>query len=73
LIFGKLNIIVIYTIILLNLLGPPLSLRERGPKKHVSYLRWLKVHDLVKDKNHLTESGIEIIKEKIKFIHNKCN
>jgi hypothetical protein len=33
-------------------------------------LRWLKVYDLVKDKKHLTESGIEIIKDKIKFINN---
>jgi hypothetical protein len=40
------------------------------PKKHVSYLRWLKVYDLVKDKKHLTESGIENIKDKIKFINN---
>jgi len=33
-------------------------------------LRWLKISDLVKDKKHLTESGIEIIKDKIKFINN---
>jgi hypothetical protein len=39
-------------------------------KKHVSYLRWLKVYDLVKNKKHLTEPGIEIIKDKIKFINN---
>ena len=38
-------------------------------KKHLSYLRWLKVYDLVKDKKHLTESGIETIKDKIKFIN----
>jgi hypothetical protein len=38
-------------------------------KKHLSYLKWLKVYYLVKDKKHLTESGIIIIKEKIKLIN----
>jgi hypothetical protein len=57
--FGKLNKILSY------LHNYPLK-----TKKHVSYLRWLKVYDLVKDKKHLTESGIEIIKDKIKFINN---
>jgi hypothetical protein len=38
-------------------------------KKHLSYLKWLKVYYLVKDKKHLTESGIETIKEKIKLIN----
>jgi hypothetical protein len=56
--FGKLNRILNY------LHNYPLK-----TKKHVSYLRWLKVYDLVKDKKHLTESGIEIIKDKIKFIN----
>ena len=57
--FGKLNKILSY------LHNYPLK-----TKKHVSYLRWLKIYDLVKDKKHLTESGIEIIKDKIKFINN---
>ena len=57
--FGKLNKILNY------LHNYPLK-----TKKHVSYLRWLKVYHLVKDKKHLTESGIEIIKDKIKFINN---
>lgn len=56
--FGKLNKILNY------LHNYPLK-----TKKHVSYLRWLKVYDLVKDKKHLTKSGIEIIKDKIKFIN----
>ncbi|EUC27597.1 hypothetical protein COCVIDRAFT_43288 [Bipolaris victoriae FI3] len=56
--FGKLNKILNY------LHNYPLK-----TKKHVSYLRWLKVYHLVKDKKHLTESGIEIIKDKIKFIN----
>jgi hypothetical protein len=56
--FGKLNKILSY------LHNYPLK-----SKKHLSYLRWLKVYDLVKDKKHLTESGIEIIKEKIKLIN----
>jgi hypothetical protein len=57
--FGKLNKILSY------LHNYPFK-----PKKHVSYLRWLKVYGLVKDKKHLTESSIEIIKDKIKFINN---
>lgn len=56
--FGKLNKILKY------LHNYPLK-----TKKHVSYSRWLKVYHLVKDKKHLTESGIEIIKDKIKFIN----
>ena len=56
--FGKLNKILSY------LHDYPLK-----TKKHVSYLRWLKVYDLVKGKKHLTESGIEIIKDKIKLIN----
>jgi hypothetical protein len=56
--FGKLNKILNY------IHNYPLK-----TKKHVSYLRWLKVYHLVKDKKHLTESGIEIIKDKIKFIN----
>jgi len=43
--------------------------QEEKTKKHVSYLRWLKVYDLVKGKKHLTESGIETIKDKIKLIN----
>ena len=39
-------------------------------KKHLFYLKWLKVYNLVKDKKHLTESGIKTIKEKIKHINN---
>lgn len=38
-------------------------------KKHVSYLRWLKVYRLVKDKHHLQENGIENIKHLIKLIN----
>lgn len=56
--FGKLNKILGY------LHNYPLK-----SKKHLSYIRWLKVYDLVKNKKHLTESGIEIIKEKIKLIN----
>ena len=56
--FGKLNKILSY------LHDYPLK-----TKKHVSYLRWLKVYNLVKSKKHLTESGIEIIKSKIKQIN----
>jgi hypothetical protein len=56
--FGKLNKVLSY------LHDYPLK-----TKKHVSYLRWLKVYDLVKDKKHLTESGIETIKDKIKLIN----
>jgi len=56
--FGKLNKILNY------LHDYPLK-----TKKYVSYLRWLKVYDLVKGKKHLTESGIEIIKDKIKKIY----
>lgn len=42
-------------------------------KKHLSYFlqgtKWLKVYYLVKDKKHLTQSGIIIIKDKIKLIN----
>nr|YP_001249315.1 LAGLIDADG endonuclease [Fusarium graminearum]YP_009741038.1 LAGLIDADG endonuclease [Fusarium pseudograminearum]YP_009741100.1 LAGLIDADG endonuclease [Fusarium cerealis]YP_010390541.1 LAGLIDADG endonuclease [Fusarium acaciae-mearnsii]YP_010390597.1 LAGLIDADG endonuclease [Fusarium aethiopicum]YP_010390653.1 LAGLIDADG endonuclease [Fusarium asiaticum]YP_010390765.1 LAGLIDADG endonuclease [Fusarium boothii]YP_010390818.1 LAGLIDADG endonuclease [Fusarium brasilicum]YP_010390921.1 LAGLIDADG e len=38
-------------------------------KKHVSYLRWLKVYELVKDKHHHNPEGIEIIKSLIKLIN----
>jgi len=35
-------------------------------KKHISYIRWLKVHKKVLNKEHLTEQGIEKIKHLIK-------
>lgn len=56
--FGKLNKALSY-----------LRINPLKSKKHLSYLKWLKVYDLVKDKKHLTESGIKIIKEKIKLIN----
>ena len=39
-------------------------------KKHISYLRWLKVYALVKDKQHLNPEGIKKIKSLIKQINN---
>jgi hypothetical protein len=55
---GKLNII-------LNYLNDfPLK-----TKKHISYLRWLKVYNLVKNKEHLKPEGIEKIKPLIKLIN----
>lgn len=38
-------------------------------KKHVSYLRWLKVYCLVKNKHHLKENGIETVKSLINLIN----
>ena len=38
-------------------------------KKHISYIRWLKVHKLVINKKHLTTDGIEKIKCLIKSIN----
>ena len=38
-------------------------------KKHISYVRWLKVHKLVINKEHLTPEGIEEIKSLIKFLN----
>ena len=38
-------------------------------KKHMSYLRWLKVYDLVKNKNHLTTEGLNTIKVLVKTIN----
>jgi Proton-conducting membrane transporter/NADH-Ubiquinone oxidoreductase (complex I), chain 5 N-terminus/LAGLIDADG endonuclease len=38
-------------------------------KKHISYIRWLKVHKLVINKEHLNREGIEKIKCLIKFIN----
>ena len=38
-------------------------------KKHISYIRWLKVHKLVINKQHLTTEGIEKIKCLIKSIN----
>ena len=38
-------------------------------KKHISYLRWLKVYDLVKNKHHHNSEGIEKIKSLIKLIN----
>ena len=38
-------------------------------KKHVSYLRWLKVYELVKSKHHHNTNGIEKIKSLIKLIN----
>lgn len=38
-------------------------------KKHVSYIRWLKVYDMVKNKHHLQSYGIENIKSLIKLIN----
>jgi len=38
-------------------------------KKHISYIRWLKVHKLVINKEHLTNEGIEKIKSLIKCIN----
>jgi peptide deformylase len=38
-------------------------------KKHISYLRWLKIYTLVKDKKHLNSEGIEKIKNLIKLIN----
>ena len=38
-------------------------------KKHISYIRWLKVNKLVLNKKHLTTEGIEKIKSLIKSIN----
>jgi Proton-conducting membrane transporter/NADH-Ubiquinone oxidoreductase (complex I), chain 5 N-terminus/LAGLIDADG endonuclease len=38
-------------------------------KKHISYIKWLKVHSLIINKNHLSEKGIEEIKCLIKSIN----
>ena len=38
-------------------------------KKHISYLRWLKVYSLVKNKEHLNPEGIEKIKLLINLIN----
>lgn len=38
-------------------------------KKHISYLRWLKVYELVKDKHHHNSNGIEKIESLIKLIN----
>ena len=38
-------------------------------KKHISYIRWLKVYKLVINKEHLTTKGIEKIKSLIKYIN----
>ena len=38
-------------------------------KKHVSYLRWLKVYELVKNKDHYNSEGLEKIKSLIKLIN----
>ena len=38
-------------------------------KKHVSYLRWLKVYELVKSKHHHNTDGIDKIKSLIKLIN----
>lgn len=55
---GKLNII-------LNYINDfPLK-----TKKHISYLRWLEVYNLVKNKEHLNPEGIEKIKPLIKLIN----
>lgn len=56
--YSKLNIIINY------IKSYPLK-----TKKHVSYLRWLKVYQLVKDKRHHNSEGIEKIKSLIKLIN----
>lgn len=38
-------------------------------KKHVSYLRWLEIYDLVKTKKHITEAGLTKIKKLVKLIN----
>ena len=38
-------------------------------KKHISYIRWLKVHQKVINKEHLTTEGLEKIKSLIKSIN----
>lgn len=38
-------------------------------KKHISYLRWLKVHKLVINKEHLETESLEKIRCLIKFIN----
>ena len=38
-------------------------------KKHISYIRWLKLHKKVINKEHLTIEGIENIKSLIKSIN----
>ena len=38
-------------------------------KKHISYIRWLKVYELVKDKHHHNLKGIKKIKSLIKLIN----
>jgi len=38
-------------------------------KKHISYIKWLKVYSLVKDKKHLHPEGIEKIKSLIESIN----
>lgn len=38
-------------------------------KKHISYIRWLKVHKLVINKEHLDTANLEKIKCLIKFIN----
>nr|UFJ43959.1 LAGLIDADG endonuclease [Cordyceps tenuipes] len=56
--FGKLNKILLY------LKSYPLK-----TKKFISYKRWLKIYDLVKDKKHLTYEGRIIIKFLSKLIN----
>lgn len=55
---SKLNIIVNY-----------IKIYPLKTKKHVSYLRWLKVYELVKNKHHHNSKGIEKIKSLIKLIN----
>jgi len=56
--FGKLNKILLY------LKNYPLK-----TKKFISYKRWLKIYDLVKNKKHLTPEGRIIIKSLSKLIN----
>ena len=55
---GKLNVIINY-----------INTYPLKTKKHVSYIRWLKVYDLVENKEHLSTKGMEKIKSLIKLIN----
>lgn len=53
----------------LNLMLNYFELYPLKTKKHVSYLKWLRVYHLVKNKEHLDIGGIEKIKLLIKSIN----
>jgi len=56
--FSKLNIILNY-----------LNTYPLKTKKLISYRRWLKIYDLVKNKKHFTDEGLEVIRNLAKKIN----